>query len=918
MRRQPLGFAVIIVLLASTTFAQAPPPDNDRVPPVVRFAGTLAVAAGRVQVTFGLYTEQAGGEPLWSESQTVSVDESGRYTAVVGSAQALPAALFVSGEARWLEVAVEGGAPLPRVMLVSVPYTLKAADADTIGGRPLSAFVLAGDRTGVGADGLTYVDARVIASGLGSGANGPPSPLGGFGVAGPHSPLGGFGVAGPTSPLGGFGVAGGAGSPNYIGLFSDATTLVNSVMYQSGTSIGVNTTAPAAALHVAAVTTSGPAAYVDSFANGVLGTLPMLYRSARGTPAAPSAVQANDILGGLAVRGYGTTGWSSGRGQVMYKAAENWTDSAQGTYLQLTTTPVGTGAWAERMRITPDGKVGIGTQTPAQMLSVAGIVESTTGGFRFPDGTIQATAALASLGSAGTFIRSNGTAWLASAIQANDVPQIPASRVTGTAAVLSGGNRFSDDQTVTGTVRATAFVGDGSGLTNVAAAQIASLQAQITALQKLVDQSAAPGSAFWATGLGAAGDDSAYSVAADASGNLFVTGAFTGTINLGGGPLTSAGGSDIFLARYSSDGTHMWSKRFGGTGDDLGRDVAVDSRGNVVVTGYFAGSVDFGLGALTSAGQTDILVAKYSANGVAAWTRRFGGVILDFGFGVAVDPSDNVLLTGSFSTTADFGGGALASVGLNDVFLAKFTSEGNHAWSKSYGASGEDYGRAVATDAAGNVLLGGWFAGSVNFGLGALTSAGLADVFVLELTSAGAPAWTRRFGSSGTNHLGGLAVDLDGNVVISGEFNSSISFGGASLTSAGDYDAFLAKLTTAGTHMWSMRFGSTGSDSGGRAAVDQDGNVIAIGSFTGTASFGGASLASAGGTDVFLAKFTPDGAHAWSQRFGGTGEDRGFGVAVDTNGHIGICGDSGGTLSFGGVPIVNVGLTDGFLARIHR
>ncbi len=118
----------------------------------------------------------------------------------------------------------------------------------------------------------------------------------------------------------------------------------------------------------------------------------MVYRAARGTPAAPTAVQTDDILGGLAVRGYGATTFSAGRGQVMFKAAENWTDSANGTYLQFTTTPLGAADWAERMRITPDGYVGIGTTSPAQMLSVAGTIESTTGGFKFPDGTIQTTA----------------------------------------------------------------------------------------------------------------------------------------------------------------------------------------------------------------------------------------------------------------------------------------------------------------------------------------------------------------------------------------------------------------------------------------------------------------------------------------------------------------------------------------------
>jgi hypothetical protein len=98
----------------------------------------------------------------------------------------------------------------------------------------------------------------------------------------------------------------------------------------------------------------------------------MVFRAARGTPLSPTAVQANDVLGGLAVRGYGATGFGQGRGQVMYRAAENWTDTAQGTYLQFTTTPLGTGAWTERMRIAPNGFIGIGTVTPTAMLHVAG------------------------------------------------------------------------------------------------------------------------------------------------------------------------------------------------------------------------------------------------------------------------------------------------------------------------------------------------------------------------------------------------------------------------------------------------------------------------------------------------------------------------------------------------------------------
>jgi hypothetical protein len=234
-------------------------------------------------------------------------------------------------------VSGEGFAEQPRVMLLSVPYALKAADADTVGGKPLSAFVLAGEKTGVGPDGLTYVDKRVLTAGL---------------AAAKDRTAPGATVVGPS---------GGAGSLNFIGMFSDPTTLVNSVIYQSGGSIGVNTTSPLAGFH--AVSTSSPVAYYDVYSNA-LGTLPVVYRAARGTPASPLPVQADDILGGLAVRGWTPSGFSAGQGQVMFKAAENWSTTARGTYLQMTTTPIGGSGWVERMRVAPNGYIGVGTSTP--------------------------------------------------------------------------------------------------------------------------------------------------------------------------------------------------------------------------------------------------------------------------------------------------------------------------------------------------------------------------------------------------------------------------------------------------------------------------------------------------------------------------------------------------------------------------
>ena len=140
-----------------------------------------------------------------------------------------------------------------------------------------------------------------------------------------------------------------AGTANYIGLFTDATNLGNSAIYQTPAGrVGINMTAPQAPFHVAANETPGRVLRRVFRASAVLGALPVVFRAGRGTAAAPTAVQVDDILGGMAVRGYGSTKFSGGRGQVMFKAAETWTDAANGTYLVFATEPTGASAPAVR------------------------------------------------------------------------------------------------------------------------------------------------------------------------------------------------------------------------------------------------------------------------------------------------------------------------------------------------------------------------------------------------------------------------------------------------------------------------------------------------------------------------------------------------------------------------------------------
>ena len=184
----------------------------------------------------------------------------------------------------------------------------------------------------------------------------------------------------------------------------------------------------------------------------------------------------------------------------------------------------------------------------------------------------------------------------------------------------------------------------------------------------------ASGQYLWARTSGDVGSQVAYGVAIDSYSNIVVTGQFSGTVDFGGGPMTSDGSlsPDIFLVKLSSGGSHIWSKRLGGSSSDSGRSVAVDGSDNVLVTGWFVGAVDFGGGTLSSAGGLEVFAAKYSPAGAYKWAKRFGGSSSDVGNKIIADNLGDVFVGGYFQNAGDFGGGVfLSSTGGLDAFLLK-------------------------------------------------------------------------------------------------------------------------------------------------------------------------------------------------------------------------------------------------------
>jgi PKD repeat protein len=478
---------------------------------------------------------------------------------------------------------------------------------------------------------------------------------------------------------------------------------------------------------------------------------------------------------------------------------------------------------------------------------------------------------------------------------------------------------FGDGTTGTGAVVSHAYATSGTYTVTLTVRDDDNAQTSDTAVATIT----APSGGTWAKAIGGDIGDGSYALGVDGAGNVFVGGTFRTTITVGGSSFTSAGGADWYLIKYDPNGTALWARTFGGTGEDSMESLAVDPAGNVVVTGRISGTVNLGGTALVASGTSDIAVAKYAgSNGVHQWSKRFGGVYDDSGAAVAVDDAGDVYLTGYFRGTVDFGGGVLRVPFTTDldVFVAKFTSAGAHAWSKNFTNDGNDRGYGIAVDGVGGVFVVGAFSNLINFGGSDLVSQNaMMDAFVVKLSTAtGGHAWSRQMGAPDGNEAAYSAVvDAAGNLAVCGYAIKGVDFGGGTLGALGGSDGFVASYRgTTGAHLWSRRLGGTNNDYAYGVALAPDGGIVVAGAFDGTAAFGGGSLTSAGGGDAFAAKYSSTGSPSWARPLGGAAADVGQEVVVAPSGHPVVSGYFYDTATFGGATLTSAGMADAFVAKL--
>lgn len=408
------------------------------------------------------------------------------------------------------------------------------------------------------------------------------------------------------------------------------------------------------------------------------------------------------------------------------------------------------------------------------------------------------------------------------------------------------------------------IVADSQGRVYVAGEFADTLQLGETTLNSLggqdifIAQISDVGQVLWGQRIGGEGHDAVYQVVADHTGQyLYLTGEFSGVSNI-----ASQGERDAFIVQLDANGQLTWAKPLGGQGNDKGFGLAVDSVGNIYVTGEFFQDIDFDttqtVDNLFSVGEGDIFVAKWNAQGQWLWSRQIGGSAHESSYGIAVDAQDNVYITGQAGT---------------EVLIAKWDTSGRLLWEKRFhGNGGPSSGLSIAADEA--VYLTGYFSGQLNLDTISLTSNSIPTTFIAQLNANGQLIWAKALqGSTDSSNIGRrLLVDGQRGLYVAGLFNGSIDFdpdeGVRTRHHTGSFiDVFVSHLDTTGRLLWVQQMALDDENARllkpldanfhlGLSLDDNNDHLYLSGAFSGTISLDTAeTLTSRGGGDIFINQY---------------------------------------------------------------
>jgi hypothetical protein len=430
------------------------------------------------------------------------------------------------------------------------------------------------------------------------------------------------------------------------------------------------------------------------------------------------------------------------------------------------------------------------------------------------------------------------------------------------------------------------------------------------------------------------GSDGTFGTCVDASGNVFITGAFTlkgitfsspsNTVTLMNSDTLT---DEMFVAKYDAMGNLLWANSAMGNGDhDRGLSVAVDPAGNSYVTGYFKSpTIVFDTYTLTNNSQTglaDIFVVKYGPAGNVIWAHRFGGALEEWGMDIVADAGGNTYLTGFFnSLSVSFGSVSVIHSGNGDAYTAKLDPNGVGIWAQQAGSSLADGAWAITMDISGNVYVAGSFeSSSLGFSPNLINNGG-SDVFFVKYDgSNGGVLYAKSFGGSGNEDVWDIDVDLMGNAYLAGRYDSNpLVIGTTTLSRIGSKDFYTAAFNSLGNPIWAKRHIGNTFSSPTSVNADLLGNVYVSGHLVNVlpTTVGNTTLSGTGGTNGatggYIIKYlAATGTDLWNTTFKAHPEQ----ADLDLFGNIYMGGSYNPTVVLGPDTLGGGFQTEAFVAKI--
>lgn len=370
----------------------------------------------------------------------------------------------------------------------------------------------------------------------------------------------------------------------------------------------------------------------------------------------------------------------------------------------------------------------------------------------------------------------------------------------------------------------------------------------------------------------------------------------------------------------------QWAKIEGHYAYDYGYGIATDAAGSVYVAGKYEENAVFSGTTLPLQGNHDIFLAKYAPNGSLDWVQTGGSYSGDYARILACNKTSRVYIAGEIeglNNTIVFPGSpiTLTGQGLNDIFLATYDLNGNLLWARSEGAACNEKALGVTYDAAGNVIICGYYTDTTKFNGVVLNSTNDKDIFIAKYDANGNFLWMRHAGGPGEEEAKSVVCDAGGNIYICGKYSDGATFGTTTfstpVTPYGQfYNGYIAKYSPSGSLIWVKSIDGDYDDIAWSMTKDDNDKLYVTGEFSG-ATFGGITLYSGGKADVFVACYDNNGNAQWAVSGGSVVADRARGIGCDGS-NIFITGQFGLTATFGGSTITAADSSDIFVAELNN